>query len=174
MRARRADDVRTPRDSTSDRVWFPGQPSTRSGLGRYTLGISLLSRNSPLYLVMCNCDCGAFAPRNDCDASLGCCHTRASRTPRVGRPHRSRSVDHSECCRDGPNWAGCSGQTKGAPAEWINTLDNCDLDLDYGSAHSFQLCSDGAPRRLAALPNNTKDRGFVDPRRGAVGKGGRT
>ena len=62
---------------------------------------------------------------------------------------------------------------KGSPAEWINTLDNCDLDLDYGSGRSSLLCADGALGRLAALSNNTKDTGFLDSRCGAVDEGGR-
>jgi hypothetical protein len=41
-------------------------------------------------------------------------------------------------------------------------MGDCDLDLDHWSSRDFLLCADGAPRSLAALPDNTKDAKTVD------------
>src|SRR6266404_3903231 len=143
-------------------------------MGCDTLGIPLLSRNSPLHLGICSRHCTAPAPPNDCDASLERCHPGANHTACVGRPHKSRCLDHSECCHDGKYWSGYNGETKRSKGEWINTVENCGLDLGYGSGRSLLPRANGALRRLAALPNNTKHRGFVEKKYGTVDEGGRT
>jgi hypothetical protein len=165
--------VRTLRNPSFDREWFPCQPSSRHSLGCNAFGISLLGRHSSFHMGMCDRHCSALAPHDNFDASLERCGSGAARTVRVRRAHRRRSIDNSECCHDGANCGRCSGQTKGSTAEWIIAVDSCDLDLDDGSGRSSWLCADGAPCRLAALSNNTKGTGFMDSRCRAVDEGGR-